>query len=93
MIKTFGNSKTEKIYNGEIVKGFDVNIQKIARRKLRMISNSQDINDLKTPPGNKLEQLKGKRKGYYSIRINNKWRICFKWKADNAYDVCITDYH
>ncbi len=93
MIKTFGNSKTEKIYNGETVKGFDVNIQKIARRKLRIISNSQDINDLKIPLGNKLEQFKGKRKGYCSIRINDKWRICFKWEADNAYDVCIVDYH
>ncbi len=78
MIKTFGNNKTEKIYNGETVKGFDVHIQKIARRKLRMISNSQNINDLNVPPGNKLEQLKGKRKKYHSIRINNKWRICFK---------------
>ena len=68
-------------------------IQQIARRKLRMINNAQDINDLRVPPGNRLEKLKGDLSDFYSIRINNQWRIIFKWIGSDAYEVQIIDYH
>ncbi|HUT44125.1 MAG TPA: type II toxin-antitoxin system RelE/ParE family toxin [Desulfobacterales bacterium] len=69
------------------------NIQNIARKKLIVLDAATEINDLKAPPGNRLEALKGARKGQHSIRINNQWRICFKWKDGDSYDVEITDYH
>lgn len=68
-------------------------IQQVALRKLRMINNARDLNDLRIPPANRLEKLKGDRKGRHSIRINDQWRICFIWKGGDAYDVEITDYH
>ncbi len=78
---------------GEKVKEFAVDLQEIARRKLRMLNNSQNITDLQIPPSNRLKKLKGDLKEYYSIRINDRWRIIFKWTNGNAYDVEITDYH
>ncbi|MBL7788789.1 MAG: type II toxin-antitoxin system RelE/ParE family toxin [Chitinophagales bacterium] len=93
MIISFGNKETEKIWNGLVSKKLPIEIQEIARRKLRMINNSIDINDLKIPPANKLEKLKGSWKDYYSIRINNQWRIIFKWTNGNASEVEIIDYH
>ena len=93
MIMSFKSKETEKIWNGEFSKKLPSNIQKIARRKLRMINNSNSINDLKIPPSNNLELLKGKRKGQYSIRINDQWRICFKWENNHSYNVEIVDYH
>jgi proteic killer suppression protein len=93
MIISFGNKETEKIWNGLVSKKLPIEIQEIARRKLRLINNSIDINDLKIPPANKLEKLKGSWKDYYSIRINNQWRIIFKWKNGNASEVEIIDYH
>ncbi len=93
MIKSFGDKETEKVWNGEFSKKLPNEIQKIGRRKLRMINNSQDIKDLMIPPSNKLEKLKGKLKDYYSIRINKQWRIIFKWNEPNAYEVEIIDYH
>lgn len=93
MIVDFGNKETEKVWNGEFSKKLPVNIQQIARRKLRMINNSQDIEDLRIPPSNRLEKLKGKLKDYYSIRINKQWRIIFIWKEPNAHEVEIIDYH
>ncbi len=93
MIKSFGNKETEKIWNGTFSKKLPNDIQSIARRKLRMINNAQDINDLRVPPGNKLEKLKGDLKEYHSIRINNQWRIIFKWIGSDAYEVQIVDYH
>jgi proteic killer suppression protein len=68
-------------------------IQETARRKLRMLNNSQDIADLRIPPANRLEKLAGKLKDYHSIRINDQWRIIFKWQSGNAYEVEIVDYH
>ena len=68
-------------------------MQRVALRKLRILNRSKDLNDLKVPPGNRLEALKGNRKGQYSIRINDQFRICFKWKDNDAYDVEIVDYH
>ena len=93
MIKGFGDKETEKVWNGKFSKKIPNYIQPIARRKLRMINNAQDINDLRIPLGNKLEKLKGDMKDYYSIRINNQWRIIFKWIGSDAYEVQIVDYH
>ena len=93
MIKEFGDKETEKIWNGIISKKLPLEIQNIARRKLRMINNSQDILDLKIPPSNNLEKLKGNLSKYYSIRVNVKWRIIFIWNKNDAYSVQIVDYH
>ena len=93
MIKSFGDKETEKIRNGIFSKKLPNDIQPLARRKLRMINNSQDINDLRIPPGNRLEKLKGDFKDYHSIRINSQWRIIFKWIGSDAYEVQIIDYH
>lgn len=93
MIKEFGDKESEKIWNGIRSKKLPNEIQNVARRKLRMLNNSQDVNDLRIPPANRLEKLKGDLKEYYSIRINNQWRIIFQWRNDDAYDVKIVDYH
>ncbi|MCB0490438.1 MAG: type II toxin-antitoxin system RelE/ParE family toxin [Cyclobacteriaceae bacterium] len=93
MIISFGSKETKKIWDGERVKGFATEIQEIGRRKLRMLNNSQNLTDLRIPPSNKLEKLKGRLKEYYSIRINSQWRIVFKWDKGNASDVEIIDYH
>lgn len=93
MIISFGNKDTQKIWEGEWSKKLPNGIQDIARRKLRMLNNSQDLNDLQIPPSNRLEKLKGSWKDYYSIRINDQWRIVFKWKNGNAEQVEIIDYH
>jgi proteic killer suppression protein len=93
MIISFGDKQTKKIWEGERVKGLSTDIQEIARRKLRMLNNSNDLNDLMIPPSNRLEKLKGNLKEFYSIRINNQWRIIFKWNNSNAELVEIIDYH
>ena len=93
MIISFGNSETEKVWNGERVKKLPLEIQNIGRRKLRMLNNSVDIADLRIPPANRLEKLSGKLKNFYSIRINDQWRIIFQWNAGNASEVEIIDYH
>ena len=93
MIKSFGSKETENIWNGYRVKKLPLEIQNMGRRKLRMLNNSQDIQDLRIPPSNRLEKLSGNLKDYYSIRINRQWRILFTWKNGNAYQVKITDYH
>lgn len=93
MILSFGSKDTQKIWDGERVKKMPNEIQEIGRRKLRMLNNSQNLTDLQIPPSNKLEKLKGNLKDFHSIRINNQWRIIFKWGAGNASDVEIIDYH
>lgn len=93
MINSFGNKETRKIWEGERIRGLPVEIQEIGRRKLRMLNNSQNISDLMVPPSNKLEKLKGKLKSFYSIRINDQWRIIFQWKNGNAEQVELIDYH
>ena len=93
MILTFGDKDTESIWNGVRVKNMPIEIQNVGRRKLRMLNNSQNIMDLQVPPSNRLEKLKGNLKDYYSIRINDQWRIIFKWNNGNALDVEIADYH
>jgi proteic killer suppression protein len=93
VIKSFKNKETEKIYSREISLKFPRDIQQGALRKLRMINNSKNINDLRIPPANRLEKLSGIREGQHSIRINDQWRICFIWRDGDAYAVEITDYH
>jgi toxin HigB-1 len=93
MITSFGSGDTKKIWSGERVKSFPLVIQKIGRRKLRMLNNSIIIKDLTIPPSNHLEKLSGKLKNFYSIRINDQWRIIFKWEDGNAVEVEIIDYH
>ncbi len=93
MIISFSDKDTERIWNGEWVKRFPNEVQKIGRRKLRMLNNSQSLVDLVVPPSNKLEKLKGNLKEFYSIRINDQWRIVFKWNNGHAEEVSITDYH
>lgn len=93
MIVSFGDKTTQKIWNGEWVKGFSTDIQETARRKLRMLNNSFDIKDLMIPPSNRLEKLKGNRKDFYSIRVNEQWRLIFRWENGNAYHVELIDYH
>lgn len=92
MIKSFKTREETKLFQREFSKKFPPDVQKIALRKLWMINAAANINDLRIPPSNHLEALKGDRKGEYSIRINKKWRICFKWINENAYDLEITDY-
>lgn len=93
MILSFGSKETEKIWNGDRVKNLPYEIQHICRRKLRMLNNSQNLQDLKVPPSNRLEKLSGKMKDLYSIRINDQWRIIFKWDNGNVNEVTIIDYH
>ena len=93
MIISFATKATETIWKGERVKNIPPLIQQAGRRKLRMLNNSVNIIDLKVPPSNNLEKLKGKYKDFYSIRINNQWRIIFVWINNNAYHVEIIDYH
>lgn len=93
MTISFGSKDTEKIWNGILIKKPSREIQEIGRRKLRMLNNSIDINDLRIPPSNRLEKLSGNLKDFYSIRINNQWRIIFIWGNGNASNVEIVDYH
>jgi toxin HigB-1 len=91
MIISFGSKITEKIWNGQRVTKIPIEIQEIGRRKLRMLNNSQNWHDLRIPPSNRLEKLKGS--DYYSIRVNDQWRIVFQWIDNNAHEVEIMDYH
>jgi proteic killer suppression protein len=93
MIKSFKSKETEKVWNGARSSKLPIEVQKVVRRKLRMINNSVDINDLRIPPSNRLERLTGNMKAYHSIRINDQWRIIFVWKQGHAFDVQIIDYH
>jgi proteic killer suppression protein len=93
MLTSFGNKNTQKIWEGERVKGLPTEVQEIARRKMRMLNNSQNLTDLMIPPSNRLEKLKGKLKDYYSIRVNDQWRLVFQWENGNAFVVKLIDYH
>lgn len=92
MIQSFGDESTRRVFMGEPPKKFE-RIARAIQRKLLMVHAAHVIVDLKMPPGNRLESLKGNRSGHYSIRVNDQWRICFIWKDGNAYDVTIEDYH
>jgi len=93
MIISFKDKEAEKIWNGTVSTKLPFEIQHITRRKLRMINNSQNINDLRIPPGNRLEKLQGNLKNKYSIRINDQWRIVFCWDGSNSLEIEINDYH
>jgi proteic killer suppression protein len=92
MIRSLRDRDSERIWNRELVAKYR-SFEKIARRKLVMLHNAENVKDLRSPPGNRLEALKGDRKGRYSIRINAQYRICFVWREDGAHEVEITDYH
>jgi toxin HigB-1 len=93
LINSFTDRETEQIWEGEKSKVLPTEIQQIARRKLRMINNAENINDLRIPPANRLKKLKGMLSDFYSIRINDQWRIIFNWQGNNAENVQIKDYH
>ena len=93
MIKAFKDKEAEKIFNGRFSKKLPHDIQRIAERKLILLHRSLNLHDLRVPPSNRLEALKGNRKQQHSIRINNQWRICFEWREDGVYEVEIIDYH
>lgn len=93
MINSFVDRETEKIWEGHKSKILPSEIQQVPRRKLRMINNAENINDLRIPPVNRLKKLKGGLSDFYSIRINDQWRIIFNWQSNNAENVQITDYH
>ena len=93
MLASFGDKETERIYRGDVSRKFPFEIQRVARRKLIMLHSAVQVSDLKIPPGNKLEKLKGNLSDFHSIRINEKWRILFIWKSGKAQRVKIADYH
>jgi proteic killer suppression protein len=93
MIKSFRDKESEKIFDRQLSSKLPQNIQRVARKKLVILDAAMVLNDLRIPPGNRLEALKGERKGQHSIRINEQWRVCFIWRDGDAYDVEITDYH
>ena len=93
MIRSFACKETEALFHRNRVKKIPGNIQRVALRKLRILDAAVSLDDLRIPPGNRLEQLKGDREGKYSIRINSQFRICFKFQNSNAFEVEITDYH
>ena len=93
MINNFKCKETLKIWEGVVSTKLPRGIQQVARRKLRMLNNARQLQDLRVPPNNRLEALQGNRNNEYSIRINDQWRICFKWNDGHASDVVIEDYH
>jgi proteic killer suppression protein len=93
VIKSFKDRETEKVFQRIFSRKLPHDIQKLAMRKLWLIDAAMNLKDLQIPPSNRLEKLKGSRKGQYSVRVNNQWRICFEWKNNDARNVEITDYH
>ncbi len=93
MIKSFACKETKKWFNREFSRKLPQDIQRVARRKLEILDAAEVLQDLRIPPSNRLEKLSGDRKGQYSIRINDQWRICFEWRRGDAYNVEIADYH
>lgn len=93
MIKSFADPATESIFCRVGTRRLPADIQRVAYRKLAILDAAEALDDLRVPPGNRLEKLRGDRAGQYSIRVNDRWRICFSWRASDAYDVQIVDYH
>lgn len=93
MIRSFADKEAERIWNGTPSRRLPGDIQRVARRKLRMLNAAAALEDLRIPPANRLEALKGDRKGQHSIRINDEWRICFRWHDGEVHDAEIVDYH
>lgn len=93
MIQTFADKATAAIFAGHEVRRLPRAVQEVARRKLKLIDAAPSLDSLRVPPGNRLEALRGDRKGLWSIRINDQWRICFRWERGDAFDVEVVDYH
>ena len=93
MIRSFRDRDTEAVFSGEPCGRFARPVQRAAQRKLRMLDAAESLHDLRVPPGNRLEKLVGRRRGQCSIRVNDQWRVCFRWTEGDAYDVEIADYH
>ena len=93
MIRSFADRRTKAVFENVSVKGIGPDVRRAPRKKLLMLDRSVSLGDLRVPPGNRLETLKGDRAGQHSIRVNDQWRICFVWRQADAYDVEITDYH
>ena len=93
MIRSFADRDTGRLFRREVVRRWSPDLQRAALRKLLVLDAAEALDDLRVPPGNRLEKLTGERAGQYSIRINDRWRICFRWRAGDAYDVDIVDYH
>ena len=93
MIKSFSDKETEKLFNREFSRKIPPEIQNVARRKLEILNAADSLQDLRIPPSNHLEKLKGERNSQHSIRINSQWRICFRWSGSDAWEVEIVDYH
>ena len=93
MIRSFADRDTERVFCREVVRRWSSDLQRLALRKLVLVDAAEALGDLRVPPGNRLEKLSGRRAGQYSIRINDQWRICFRWRDGDAYDVEVTDYH
>ncbi|MFQ5749952.1 MAG: type II toxin-antitoxin system RelE/ParE family toxin [Planctomycetota bacterium] len=93
MIRSFASRETERLFHREPIRRIPAGLQRVALRKLRMLHRATVLKDLRVPPANRLEALKGRRKGKYSIRINDQFRICFEWRAGDAFEVEIVDYH
>lgn len=93
MIRTFRDKETERLFRREPVKKLPRPVERVALRKLLLLDAAESLDDLRAPPGNRLEKLRSDRKGQSSIRINDQWRVCFRWEDSDAYDVEITDYH
>ena len=93
MIRSFRDRDAEKVFYGERTRKFDLKLQRLAQRKLAILDAADRLNDLRVPPRNRLEKLSGNRRGQHSIRVNDQWRICFRWRDGDAHDVEIVDYH
>ena len=93
MIKSFGDADTETVFQGQRVRRLSSQVVRLVLRKLLVLDAADALEDLRVPPGNRLEKLKGDRAGQYSIRVNDQWRVCFEWRDGDAYSVEITDYH
>jgi len=93
MIRSFACRETERLFNDETSRRLPVSIQRVARRKLLWLNQARRLNDLRSPPGNRLEALRGNLEGQYSVRVNDQYRLCFRWRGEDAFDVEIVDYH
>ncbi|MEX2282122.1 MAG: type II toxin-antitoxin system RelE/ParE family toxin [Gemmatimonadota bacterium] len=93
MIKSFADRDTERLFSRERIRAYPSVLQRVMLRKLVVLDSAESLDDLRTPPGNRLEKLRADRAGHYSIRVNDQWRICFRWTEGNAHDVELVDYH
>lgn len=93
MIKSFASKETERLFNRQVSAQLPQDIHRIARKKLEILHAAESIQDMRVPPANRLEKLSGDRENQYSIRVNDRWRICFQWRGQDAYNVEIVDYH